>query len=100
MPLASSRGCTKPEPQYLAITELVTSLVESYQREQRITHVSTAPLPSREAVIAILKLLREILFPGYFGRRQNGQDGHRDQFCCQLHGGGLWVNARSGPPDD
>ena len=69
MPLASSRGCTKPEPQYLAITELVTSLVESYQREQRITHVSTAPLPSRDAVIAILKLLREILFPGYFGRQ-------------------------------
>ena len=69
MPLASSRGRTKPEPKYLALTELVTSLVESYQREQRITHVSTAPLPSRDAVIAILKLLREILFPGYFGRQ-------------------------------
>jgi len=69
MPLASSKGRTKPEPQYLAITELVTSLVESYQREQRITHVSTAPLPSRDSVIAILKLLREILFPGYFGRQ-------------------------------
>ena len=69
MPLASSRGRTKPEPKYLALTELVTSLVESYQREQRITHVSTAPLPSRDSVIAILKLLREILFPGYFGRQ-------------------------------
>jgi serine O-acetyltransferase len=60
---------SKSPPQYLAMTELVTALVESYQREQRITHVSTAPLPSRDSVIAILKLLREILLPGYFGRQ-------------------------------
>ena len=69
MPLANSRERVKSERQYLAMTELVTSLVESYQRERRITHVSTAPLPSRDSVIAIVKLLREILFPGYFGRQ-------------------------------
>ena len=57
------------EPQALAMTELVGALIESYQREQRITHVSAAVLPSRDSVIAILKLLREILFPGYFGRQ-------------------------------
>jgi serine O-acetyltransferase len=51
------------------MTELVGALVESYQREQRITHVSPAVLPNRDSVIAILKLLREILFPGYFGRQ-------------------------------
>jgi len=55
--------------QNLVMTDLVAAMVESYQREQRITHVSTAVLPNRDAVIAILKLLREILFPGYFGRQ-------------------------------
>ena len=56
-------------PQSLTMTELVSALLESYQREQRITHVSTAVLPSRDSVIAILESLREVLFPGYFGRQ-------------------------------
>ncbi len=53
----------------LVLGDLVQALVRSYQSEDRITHISTAPLPSRDSVIAILKLLREILFPGYFGRQ-------------------------------
>ena len=56
-------------PQSLTMTELVSALLESYQRERRITHVSTAVLPSRDSVIAILESLREVLFPGYFGRQ-------------------------------
>ena len=68
MPRTSSQEAP-PEPHALAMTELVGALVESYQREQRITHVSPAVLPNRDSVIAILKLLREILFPGYFGRQ-------------------------------
>jgi serine O-acetyltransferase len=65
----SQKKFSTPSPQALNMTELVGALVQSYQREQHIAHVSTAALPSRDSVIAILKLLREILFPGYFGRQ-------------------------------
>ena len=57
------------EPQPFIMTELVGALVASYRREECIIPVSTAVLPSRDSIIAILKLLREILFPGYFDRR-------------------------------
>jgi serine O-acetyltransferase len=69
MPRSSRPSQGQTESQNLTMTELVGALVESYQREQNITHVSTAVLPSRDSVIAILKLLREVLFPGYFGRQ-------------------------------
>ena len=69
MPRANNLAKAASVSQSLSMTELVGALVESYQREQQITHVSTAVLPSRDSVIAILKLLREVLFPGYFGRQ-------------------------------
>jgi len=69
MPRSSNLAKATSASQNLTMTELVGALVESYQREQHITHVSTAVLPSRDSVIAILKLLREVLFPGYFGRQ-------------------------------
>ena len=35
----------------------------------RARHIDAGALPSRDAVIAIIKMLRELLFPGYFGRQ-------------------------------
>ena len=69
MPRLANKPKSLPAPGALSMSEFVEALVDSYQREQNITHVSTATLPSRDQVIAILKSLREILFPGYFGRQ-------------------------------
>ena len=54
-------------------TELQTvtdQLVESYTACGRLHHLGHDPLPSRDAVAAILADLCEVLFPGY-GRRQS-----------------------------
>jgi serine O-acetyltransferase len=44
-------------------------LVESILSDERIRHVSAAPLPDREAVVMIVERLRWLLFPGFFGPR-------------------------------
>ena len=69
MPHSKNLGKANVAPKSLIIPELVGALLESYQREQLITHISTAILPSQDSVIAILGSLREVLFPGYFGRQ-------------------------------
>ncbi len=69
MPRLSSRQEESTEPRAFAMSELVGALLGGYQREPRIAQISTVGLPSRDAVIAILELLREVLFPAYFGRR-------------------------------
>lgn len=53
---------------------LVKSMVASYQAEPRTSHISSARLPSRDAVIEIIRLLRELLFPGYFGKQDFNAD--------------------------
>ena len=59
MSRSSNLAKAAPVSQNLAMTELVGALVDSYRREQQITHVSTAVLPSRDSVIAILTHARQ-----------------------------------------
>jgi len=56
------------------LASLVKSMVSSYQAEPSISHISPARLPSRDAVIEIIRLLRELLFPGYFGKQDLNAD--------------------------
>src|SRR5262245_63027602 len=53
-----------------ALPEITEALVATYTDGSGINHLAHKPLPSREAVIAILADLFDILYPG-FGRRQN-----------------------------
>jgi serine O-acetyltransferase len=48
---------------------LVQAIVASYQADPRTRHVDTGHLPNRDAVIELVKLIRELLFPGYFGKQ-------------------------------
>jgi len=48
---------------------LVAALVASDLAEPRTRHIDAGSLPNRETVIAIVKQLRELLFPGYFGKQ-------------------------------
>jgi serine O-acetyltransferase len=50
-------------------TDLVEAIVASAQAEPTTRHLDAAPLPSRDAVVRITGLLRELLFPGYFGKQ-------------------------------
>lgn len=47
---------------------LVDRIVESYRAEPCLTHAISGRLPNHEAIIEVIHLLRDILFPGYFGR--------------------------------
>ncbi|MBW1720513.1 MAG: serine acetyltransferase [Deltaproteobacteria bacterium] len=52
------------------LPELVDRLVRSCDRKECFNHVSPEPLPSREAIVALIKRARQILFPGYFTRER------------------------------
>jgi serine O-acetyltransferase len=49
--------------------ELVAAIVASDLAEPVTRHIDAGSLPNREAVIELVKKLRELLFPGYFGRQ-------------------------------
>ncbi len=59
---------TKLSPQQTS--QLVTALVSSYRENQPDIPLDPAPLPKRETIIKIIFMLRELLFPEYFDRRQ------------------------------
>jgi serine O-acetyltransferase len=53
-----------------ALPEITEAIVATYTECSRTSHLGHKPLPSREAVVAILTDLLDILYPGYW-RRQN-----------------------------
>ena len=52
------------------LPDVVHQLVDSCSDKECFEHVDAELIPSREAVIEIIGHLREILFPGYFGREK------------------------------
>ncbi len=52
------------------LPELADRIVATYTQVGKIHHLGHSSLPSREAIVAAIELLKEILYPGY-GHRQN-----------------------------
>ena len=48
---------------------IIREIVSTYDEVSKINHLGTRPLPSREGVADVISGLKEILYPGYFGRR-------------------------------
>ena len=48
---------------------LIRTLTESILAEPRTRHLGESPLPSRESVSELVELARQVVFPGFFGRR-------------------------------
>jgi len=48
---------------------IISEIVSTYDEVSKINHLGDRPLPSRERVVEIIQGLKEILYPGYFGRR-------------------------------
>jgi Serine acetyltransferase len=52
------------------IAELVSSYVTCYKKHSETINLDKGSLPRRDTIIEIINMLREILFPEYFGRQR------------------------------
>ncbi len=52
------------------LPELIDEIVESCINKDTFAHIDIAMIPSRKSVIDIIDLLKDILFPGYFGNQE------------------------------
>ncbi len=52
------------------LPKVVAALAESVTAEPRLQHLDRVLLPSRDAIIQAIKLLRQLVYPGYFGNQQ------------------------------
>ena len=51
------------------LPRIIGDIVATYGPISKINHLDARPLPSRDAVVEIIEGLQEVLYPGYFGRR-------------------------------
>jgi serine O-acetyltransferase len=51
------------------LEEVAAELIDGYVRDERARRISHRYLPSREAIVAILQSVLDLMYPGYFGRR-------------------------------
>ena len=51
------------------IEELTGEFLDSYLGDERARRISQRYLPSREAIVEILEAVLDLMYPGYFGRR-------------------------------
>ena len=65
------------------LPEITEAVVATYTECSRTSHLGHKPLPSREAVVAVLADLLDILYPGYF-RRQNLHLGNVEYYVGSL----------------
>ncbi len=52
------------------LPSITNELLATYQDQNLINHIGSAPLPSKGDVIRIIEILFEILYPGYFGEQE------------------------------
>ena len=75
--IAKNRGLTEGLTEGLAenasaapvLERLAAELLASYAADERARHISQRYLPSREAIVEIVELVLDLMYPGYFGRR-------------------------------
>src|SRR5476649_2596063 len=57
-----------------ALDELTGEFLASYLGDERARRISHRYLPSREAIVEILEAVLDLMYPGYFGRRDLSRD--------------------------
>ena len=57
-----------------ALEELTIQFLDSYMGDERARRISRRYLPSREAIVEILESILDLMYPGYFGRRDLSRD--------------------------
>jgi serine O-acetyltransferase len=58
-----------PKPKIAPLDDLAAALLASYASDERARRISQRYLPSREAIVEILEAVLDLMYPGYFGRR-------------------------------
>src|SRR6478672_2894081 len=51
------------------LSSLTQAIIDSYNSDSHTRHIDAGQLPSRDTVIELLTLIRELVFPGYFGKQ-------------------------------
>jgi serine O-acetyltransferase len=57
-----------------ALEDLTAKFLASYRGDERARRISRRYLPSREAIVEILEGVLDLIYPGYFGRRDLSHD--------------------------
>jgi serine O-acetyltransferase len=65
----SPNAATSPTSTVTAVDEVSGQLLDSYLSDERARRISHRYLPSREAIVEILEGVLDLMYPGYFGRR-------------------------------
>jgi len=68
---------------------LIEAIVANYGEEASTRHVDAGSLPDRDIVIELLKQLRELIYPGYFGKQNldaNILEQHVGELLDSIHG--------------
>src|ERR1700732_4581914 len=63
-----------PKSKITVLDELAGDLLQSYLGDERARRISHRYLPSREAIVEILESVLDLMYPGYFGRRDLNAD--------------------------
>jgi serine O-acetyltransferase len=75
------------KPRVTTLDRLTGELLDSYLSDERARRISQRYLPSREAIVEILNAVLDLMYPGYFGRRDLNADNlsaHIDQMLASL----------------
>src|ERR1700735_4019805 len=62
------KAVAQPAPP-TALEEVTGGFLDSYLGDERARRISQRYLPSREAIVEILEAVLDLMYPGYFGRR-------------------------------
>ncbi len=60
---------SNPKSKITVQGDLAGDLLHSYLSDERARRISQRYLPSREAIVEILEAVLDLMYPGYFGRR-------------------------------
>lgn len=74
-------------PRTAANDSTVTTLIDSILHEPLTRHLGPTRLPSRQAVTELVELVRELVFPGFFGKRgltRQSLPGHVHQLVARI----------------
>src|SRR5260370_40934367 len=63
-----------PPSNKAALEALTEEFLDSYMGDERARRISRRYLPSREAIVEILESVLDLMYPGYFGRRDLSSD--------------------------
>jgi len=66
------KAAAQPPP--TALDTLTGEFLASYLGDERARRISHRYLPSREAIVEILESVLDLMYPGYFGRRDLNRD--------------------------